>query len=165
MRKILLSLIVVVLAVAVWLLTGNKNAISPSVSPTLSVSPTFNPTPMASSVSTASPTKTSTPTSIPVRQGNLVTYTNSGYSPATLTIKKGQIITWKNESSKPMWTASAIHPTHSVYPTTGGCLGSTFDACTGTSSGQEWSFKFDVVGTWNYHNHLHAIYGGKIIVQ
>ena len=31
--------------------------------------------------------------------------------------KKGTVI-WKNESSNPMWTASAMHPTHKVYPGT-----------------------------------------------
>ena len=115
MKKVWISLIVVVVIVAVWLMTGGKKEVNNSVT-----------TPQAQ---------------------NVITYTDSGYSPSSITIKKGQAVVWKNESSKKMWTASALHPTHSVYPTTGGCLGSTFDACMGIPSGGNWSFKFDNVGT------------------
>ena len=90
----------------------------------------------------------------PVVKENAVTYTNSGYLPSTLTVKKGETVTFKNQSSRAMWTASAVHPTHRGYPTTGGCLGSTFDACAGIQPGNSWSFKFDISGTWKYHNHL-----------
>ncbi|OHA38709.1 MAG: hypothetical protein A3G03_02780 [Candidatus Taylorbacteria bacterium RIFCSPLOWO2_12_FULL_44_15c] len=64
-----------------------------------------------------------------------------------------------------MWTASAVHPTHRAYPTSGGCLGSTFDACAGVQSGNSWSFKFDISGTWKYHNHLNPGDTGTIVVE
>src|SRR3989344_4062104 len=122
-----ISLVVVVVAVAAWFIFRNAKE---------SIAPILTPTPTPTLASTASPA--------PTQQANTVIYTDSGYSPATLTIKKGQTVVWNNESSKKMWTASAIHPTHSIYPTTGGCLGSTFDACTGIASGGTWSFKFDI---------------------
>lgn len=100
----------------------------------------------------------------PVKE-NIVTSTSAGYSPSTLTIKKRETVIFKNESSVPVWTASAVHPTHKVYPTTGGCLGSTFDACVGIKSGESWSFKFDIVGTWKYHDHLNAKNFGTIVVE
>ncbi len=96
---------------------------------------------------------------------NVVIYTNTGYSPATLTIKKGETVTFKNQSSNSMWTASGVHPTHRTYPTTGGCIGSTFDACKGVQPGNSWPFKFDIAGTWSYHNHLNPSDLGTIIVQ
>lgn len=96
---------------------------------------------------------------------NRVTYTDSGYSPAVLNVKVGTTVTFKNQSSQLMWTASAVHPTHRVYPTTGGCLGSTFDACGGIQPGDSWSFKFDIAGTWKYHNHLNSGDTGTIVVE
>ena len=102
---------------------------------------------------------------IPMVEENVVTYINSGYSPTTLKIKKGETVIFKNESSQSMWTASGAHPTHRIYPTTGGCLGSTFDACAGIQPGNIWSFKFDISGTWKYHNHLNPGDTGTIDVQ
>ena len=64
-----------------------------------------------------------------------------------------------------MWPASAFHPTHKAYPTTGGCLGSTFDACKGVLPGESWSFKFDIAGSWKYHDHLKPIVFGTIVVE
>lgn len=110
---------------------------------------------------------------VPVSNGQLppapaisaVVYTDGGYSPAILKIKVGTTVTFQNQSSRPMWTASAVHPTHRVYPTTGGCLGSTFDACKGIQPGGTWSFKFDFPGTWKYHNHLNPSDTGTIVIE
>ncbi|MBI2454151.1 MAG: hypothetical protein HYV54_01065 [Parcubacteria group bacterium] len=95
----------------------------------------------------------------------VITYTDSGYTPASAKIKMGETVKFMNESSKNMWPASAQHPTHAVYPTTGGCLGSTFDACKSVSPGQSWSFKFDIKGDWKYHDHLTPKYFGGILVD
>jgi plastocyanin len=96
---------------------------------------------------------------------NTVIYTDAGYAPAILQVKAGVTVVFKNQSSQVMWTASAIHPTHQAYPTTGGCLGSTFDACRGIQPGDSWLFKFDIVGMWKYHNHLSPGDTGTIEVQ
>lgn len=96
---------------------------------------------------------------------NTITYTDTGYSPATVRIKVGETVTFKNQSSQTMWTASAVHPTHRAYPTTGGCLGSTFDACKGVQPGDSWSFKFDIAGAWKYHNHLNPSATGTVVVE
>jgi plastocyanin len=96
---------------------------------------------------------------------NVVTYTDAVFSPNPLTIKVGGTVTFKNESSRSMWTASAFHPTHREYPTTGGCLGSTFDACRGVQPGDSWSFQFDIAGNWRYHDHLNPSSFGAIIVE
>ncbi|OGI71048.1 hypothetical protein A3B84_02490 [Candidatus Nomurabacteria bacterium RIFCSPHIGHO2_02_FULL_35_13] len=114
---------------------------------------------------------TGTPISLPVTDQsvlvdeNVVVYSDTGYSPSTLNVKVGDIVTFKNNSSMSMWTASAMHPTHAVYPTTGGCLGSTFDACKGVQPGDSWSFKFDIVGSWKYHDHLKPSFFGTVVVK
>lgn len=96
---------------------------------------------------------------------NIITYTDAGYSPSALTVKVGDTVVFKNESADNMWPASAMHPTHAVYPTTGGCFGSTFDACRGVLPGDSWSFKFDIAGTWKYHDHLKPSVFGTIVVE
>ena len=95
----------------------------------------------------------------------VIVYTDSGYSPDSLTIKFHTTVLFKKDSSLSMWPASAMHPTHAVYPTTGGCLGSTFDACKGVLPGESWSFKFDIAGSWKYHDHLHPNLFGAIVVE
>ena len=97
----------------------------------------------------------------------VVTYTASGFSPTTVTISKGESVTWKNESNRRMWVASAVHPTHTIYPeqTDVDCLGSSFDACAGAGVGASYEFTFNEVGTWKYHNHLGVFNTGTIIVE
>ncbi len=100
-----------------------------------------------------------------------VTISNSGYSPSSLTINAGDIVNWENEGTQDNWPASAVHPTHRVYPGSdiakcGTAEGNNiFDSCRGLANGEEWSFTFDEVGTWGYHDHLHANLRGTVVVQ
>jgi plastocyanin len=102
---------------------------------------------------------------------NVVSYTDSGYSPSTIKIKKGETVTFKNESSRSMWPASAVHPSHRVYSGTSleehcpDTSGTAFDACKGYLPGENWSFRFDKVGNWRYHDHLNPSATGTIIVE
>ena len=100
-----------------------------------------------------------------VTKESVITYTDAGYSPSALEIKAGETVTFKNESQQSMWPASAMHPAHKEYPTTGGCLGSAFDACMGVQPGDDWSFKFDIAGNWKYHDHLSRKNFGAITVK
>jgi plastocyanin len=107
----------------------------------------------------------------PAVKENVVIYTDSGYAPSTLTIKKGETVTFKNQSSRSMWPASAMHPTHRVYSGTSldehcpDTTGTAFDACKGFLPGESWSFKFDKVGSWKYHDHLNPGATGTIVVE
>src|SRR3989344_3681257 len=98
MKKILLAVVVLAVVLVGWMFLLNT--------PT----PTVSSTPMVSLEPTAS--------SSPVVSKNVTIYTDSGYTPNTITIKKGETVVWKNESSNSMWTASAMHPLHRVYPVT-----------------------------------------------
>lgn len=106
-----------------------------------------------------------TPTQTPVIKTFEIAYDGTAYSPKTITIKVGDTVKYINQSTVDMWPASAMHPTHKVYPTTGGCIGSTFDACRGIAPYGSWSFKFDIVGSWKYHDHLNPTAWGTIVVE
>lgn len=106
-----------------------------------------------------------TTTGLATSTGNTVTFTDSGFSPSTLIVKKGDTVTFKNNASNSVWVASNPHPLHNGYPTTGGCVSSTFDSCQNIAPGSSWSFTFDIVGSWGYHNHLNPSEGGTIKVQ
>ena len=96
---------------------------------------------------------------------NVVVFKDGGLTPETLTIKTGETVVFKNESDKPVWPASAMHPTHNDYPITGGCAGSSFDACGNVEGGSSWSFTFTEKGSWKYHDHLNPSLRGTIVVE
>ena len=96
---------------------------------------------------------------------NTIEITSSGFNPKTLTITAGIEVTFVNKDSKPHWPASAVHPTHEVYPESGGCVSSKFDACRGLSQEESFSFVFNQKGTWRYHDHLNPSLRGTIIVE
>jgi len=116
--------------------------------------------------STTSNNTTSTnQTFTPPTGSNVVVYTDSGFSPSTLTVAKGTTVIFFNNASDAVRVASDPHPLHNGYPTTGGCVSSTFDACANTAPGSQFDFKFDISGTWGFHNHLNPSEKGTIVVQ
>lgn len=101
---------------------------------------------------------------------HIVSYSDSGFSPVSLEIKKGDTIVFSNQSGREVWPASALHPTHTVYPGSDikKCgtedAGVIFDACRGLAAGESWPFQFNEVGEWKYHNHLNPNDFGTIKV-
>jgi plastocyanin len=108
---------------------------------------------------------------LPETTGNVIEMTSSGFSPKTLNISKGDTVTWINKDTTPHWPASAMHPTHTVYPGSNieKCgtseQGNIFDACRGLAQGESYSFTFNEVGSWGYHDHLNSNLFGKIVVK
>ena len=96
---------------------------------------------------------------------NTVEMSSTGFSPNSLTVKAGDTVTFVNKDTNQHWPASAVHPTHTVYPESGGCIGSKFDACKGLAEGESWSFVFNEEGTWKYHDHLSSSLTGTIAVE
>jgi len=100
-----------------------------------------------------------------------IRYMDDGFSPAVVEVSVGSIVTFVNDSSRDFWPASDLHPTHKSYP--GSSIGkcgteeadSIFDACGGIAPGGSYSFTFDEVGEWNYHDHLRASLGGTVVVK
>ena len=102
-----------------------------------------------------SPTPTTTTTE--TIEENTIAYTDSGFSPNSITVKPGTTVTFVNESSTDMWVASALHPTHLELP--------GFDQLKGEEKGATYSFTFEDVGTWGFHDHLNFKAVGQVIVQ
>lgn len=100
-----------------------------------------------------------------------VKFNGAGYFSKAVSIKKGEVVTWVNESSVKTWPASAMHPTHTVYPGSdiqkcfSGKANEVFDACRGLNQGETYSFIFNEVGTWYYHDHLSPGMTGSVTVQ
>ncbi|HEX9608875.1 MAG TPA: hypothetical protein VGA06_01535 [Candidatus Paceibacterota bacterium] len=100
-----------------------------------------------------------------------ISYNGDSYLPATVTISVGDTVTFANKSTRDMWPASAMHPTHTVYP--GSDIkkcntakdGDLFDSCKSISQGSSWSFTFTEPGQWKYHDHLNPKSTGTIIVE
>ena len=103
------------------------------------------------------PVTTPTPSPSPsTTTESTIVYSDSGFSPSTLTIKKGSKVTFSNQSSRNFWPASGPHPSHTNYP--------EFDPKKAVAAGSSWTFTFDKVGTWPYHDHLNPTRSGSITV-
>lgn len=82
--------------------------------------------------------------------------TESGFSPQTVTIKQGDVVKFTTNRTQSFWPASDLHPTHLIY--------SEFDPQVPIRPDQSWSFQFDKVGPWKFHDHLSPNYRGVIAV-
>lgn len=86
-----------------------------------------------------------------------VEFDGKTFTPAKVTVKKGQTVRWANKGTGHMEVASAPHPTHTIYP--------EFDQeDTEFKDKEEFVFKFEKVGSWNFHNHEPFISGAFGIV-
>lgn len=86
-----------------------------------------------------------------------VVVTFDGFSPSTITIKQGETISFINKGDDDHWPASDGHPVHDNYP--------QFDSKRPIRPGGSWTFKFDKVGKWGYHDHLYPGSRGSVIVE
>lgn len=79
-----------------------------------------------------------------------------GFAPGKVYISRNTRVTFKSNAGAPFWPASAVHPSHGVYP--------AFDPRRPLEPDEAWSFVFDKDGHWDFHNHLDATETGVIIV-
>ena len=102
---------------------------------------------------------------------NIIEITANGFSPKELTISVGETVKWVNKDTEEHWPATAMHPTHTVYPGSSieKCGTSEeeniFDACGGSPPRESWGFTFNEVGSWSYHDHIVNGLFWKIIVE
>lgn len=100
----------------------------------------------------------------------IIEMNEAGFSPKILEIKKGSQVKFINTGQIGQWPASAMHPTHTIYPGSDTKKCGTdketeiFDACRNISPGESWSFTFNEKGEWGYHDHSNSVLFGKIIV-
>ena len=86
-------------------------------------------------------------TTMPTVSKTDITIENFAFNPSELTIKKGEIATWTNKDSM----------AHQIS-------GSGFKSEV-LNKGQNFSFKFETVGTFDYNCTIHPSMKGKIIVE
>jgi plastocyanin len=97
-----------------------------------------------------------------------VTYNGSAFSPASVSIKKGDSVKFVDASGQGFWVASNPHPVHTGYSGTSvsqhcpDTAGTAFDEC---AVGASYTFTFEKVGSWGYHNHLNHSAGGTVVVS
>ena len=91
--------------------------------------------------------------------GATIVYRDGAYAPETVKIAVGQRVVFVNEDQV-FWPASDKHPTHREYPGSNilrchtDAKGTLFDACEAMGPGAEYSFTFDKVGEWKFHDHV-----------
>jgi len=114
---------------------------------------------------------TETVETINYAQMHTIEMSSSGFSPKEITIKKGDTVKFTNVGIESRWPASAMHPTHTAYPGSSISKCNTaeastiFDACRAYGPGETYSFKFNEVGSWRYHDHRNPSVAGTIIVE
>lgn len=79
-----------------------------------------------------------------------------GFSPDDLTIQKGTTVIFKTDAGQFFWPASDPHPVHTIYP--------QFDPREPIDPKKTWSFTFNKVGIWKFHDHLNPYFTGQITV-
>ena len=89
--------------------------------------------------------------------GATVHYSGSGFSPSSISVEVGETVTFVNDGSGSMWVASSKHPTHKDL--------AGFDQLKGSGNGTSYSYTFEKIGEWSYHNHKSASHQGKVIVE
>ena len=105
------------------------------------------------------------------REKYTILMSNEGFSPNSLEIKKGDVVVFLNSGDDRHWPASNVHPTHTQYPGSGiekcGTVDESkiFDACRSIKAGENYTFTFNEVGTWSYHDHVHSTLKGTIVVK
>lgn len=170
MQKILIGvLVLIVVAGGIWLF-GNRDAQNPSGQNTLSGESADGAGAASDNLpaqgGSTDGTNVGVGVNVSVSEPVIVKITDAGFSPASVSVKKGQAVRWENNSSAGSWPASAVHPTHAVYPqkSSADCAGSSFDACRAVSAGESWTFTFTEVGSWKYHDHMKVSRTGTVVV-
>jgi plastocyanin len=155
-----------------WWMFGNTAPATPATSDTTAV---VDATPGTSNTDN---TASTTGADVDVSAGaganaaktTTIHYTASGFSPKNVTIARGSTVTFVNDTSGAMWVASDVHPTHTEFDGTdrathcsGSYAGPTpFDQC---QNGSTYSFVFNKAGSFTFHNHSAAQFGGTVTVQ
>ncbi len=175
-KNILIGGIAVVFIVgAVFLAVKNtptpvaENTGSTSQDTQLAGTPEVNDTPASPNNNDGTQANVGAQVGVTVGVSNVtVTYTDTGFTPSTITVKQGTKVTFVNNSSKNMWVGVDEHPTHTQYAGTSrqehcpDTAGTAFDQC---AVGKTYTFTFNKVGTWEYHNHVGSGTGKIVVTQ
>ncbi len=138
MSKLWLVLVIVlVLAAGIWFFTKNRS----------------NPT--LTGTGSNSDTQTIEEQQEPNAFVNEVTATSNNFNPPTIIVSKGTTVTWKVTNGT-VQVASDPHPSHTGLP--------GFESGE-LKAGDSYSFTFDKIGSFGYHNHLNPSAIGTVNVR
>lgn len=167
MKKLWYAVIVVVVIYLGWEFFRPRAGKMQSQTSTVGVIGTAN---LVDSVTGGSGEAASVVQLIPSTGPASVIYSADGFSPKNVTVKKGVAVMWTNVSAGGLQVAADNHPAHAGYDGTARtthCVEgapTSFDQCVTGAAGSQWSFTFNKVGVWSYHNHVNAIFGGTVTV-
>lgn len=166
--KTALAIIIVIIVIAGGYLLFARKAQAPTAEQNPATQNTGNSAPLETTNPAAATTATNPPAA---GHAVTVTFTANGFSPKTVNVKKGDTVMFVNSSSEQMWVASNPHPIHSGYSGTTvdqhcpDTQGVAFDECTAVGAGGTYSFTFQKVGSWGYHNHIDHGMTGTVVVS
>lgn len=83
---------------------------------------------------------------------HVVKITDQGYLPSSLTIERGEKILFQNKSKKTYWPRVEFQPLPKKNV--------RHESPRALSPGQTWLYKFDLIGTWYYHDKLNPKING-----
>ena len=158
MKNFIWALVVVVILGGGYLLLQNKAAPATQTDTT---------TPTSDTTNTNGSLGANVGVEVGINTPTVVTYSTAGFSPSEVTVKKGGTVTWTNTSGGDMWVATGPHPAHTGYSGTAlaaHCPDTTGTALDQCANGSTYTFTFDKVGIWPYHNHSASTKFGKVIV-
>ncbi len=104
-----------------------------------------------------------------MKNATVITYKDGRYEPDIVHISAGRRVLWINESDF-FWPAANLHPTHKQYPGSNiiKCRAKDrvliFDACDNLGPKAGYSFIFNQIGEWKYHDHIDPRAVGTIVV-
>ena len=165
---VVLLLIIVGMAFAIYDLTRNDGAVAGSISDLVTTDKDSDDadkkevSPPVKEVYTppqaTKPTPTPTPPPAAFEPGMvMVTYTDLGFIPPVVQVTAGGSINFINSSSKPLWVTSVSSPTAEFEVYRG------LDQGKSISTGGSYVFSFTQIGVWGYTNlnqesHLGAVF-------
>lgn len=163
----IVAVLIIVLVVGFMFWRSTPPVVAPTPTPTaalqdtsaqspslfLQAAPTTGPTGSISPAPSASGSLSASTS--PVAPGVRISVTDTGFSPATVTVPVGATVTFVNNGQASHWPASDQHPTHTGLP--------GFDSKPGLATGEEYSFVFDKVGAWGFHDHLFPQFKGQVV--
>lgn len=151
MKIVIVLIVIAVLGVGAYIVLGGAADVEEALAPT-----------------TEQQNTTETPT--PTQGATVVTYTDTGFSPASVTVSVGDTVRFVNSGTRDMWVGADEHPTHTEYDGTSKdehCPNTTgaFDQCARSGPGTSWEFTFTKAGSFGYHNHAESDHVGTVVVN
>lgn len=80
-----------------------------------------------------------------------------GFEPRDIRVSRGTTVIFSTTRQNKYWPASNAHPAHDVYP--------EFDPQKSLGPEESWSFTFEKVGVWGFHDHVRSYFTGTIHVD